>query len=300
MGDDAPLTDWYLDWAIRLSLGVLVLAVLVSLAGIFFNDVLLPDETEQAVSEGVGWDVVTLVIAVPLLAASMHRSSKGSTKARLVWIGVLFYLVYTYGSYGMAYSINRLFLAYVALVALPLLAMGLLLLRLEPGRFKPDMSRRTMRYLPHAFYAFAAFIALLWLPDILQATVSGETPDRVVEAGFRTHVIAMLDYSLLVPLCLLVAAMLGRGDPWGLALAPIVLIKFVTLAAAILAMLAASFAADVSASAPAVVIFSAMLGITLYLAVSYFKGLDVLPPAGAPSGTTSTSDGAIAPVEGMA
>jgi hypothetical protein len=265
-----------MDWAFWLSGAALVLAVIASIAGILYNDILLPDETNQAVSEAVGWDIVTLFLAVPLLGGSMLYVKRGSTKSKLVWMGVLFYMVYTYTSYGMGYAINRLFFVYVALVALPMFAMGLLLLGLEPRLFKPDMSRKMMRYLPHLFTGFAAMIALLWLPDILHTIFTGEPPERIVEAGFRTHIIAMLDYPLLVPLCLLIAAMVRRGDQWGFVLAPIVLIKFVTLATAIIAMVVVSALSNANASAPPLVLFMVLLGITLYMTNSYFQGLKIV------------------------
>ena len=53
-----------------------------------------------------GNDLVTLLIAVPLLLGAMWSASRGSTRARLIWLGVLGYAVYNYTYYVLGAALN--------------------------------------------------------------------------------------------------------------------------------------------------------------------------------------------------
>ncbi len=47
------------------------------------------------VSQAIGQDLVTLVVALPALVIGAILASRGSERGRLVWLGVLGYVVYT-------------------------------------------------------------------------------------------------------------------------------------------------------------------------------------------------------------
>ena len=97
------------------------IAILVAIAagvGFFIED-LYRDAPVNA-AQAVGQDLITLVVALPVLIVSAVLALHGSMRAHLVWLGALGYLVYTYLSYALAIEFNSLFLVYVALVGLSL------------------------------------------------------------------------------------------------------------------------------------------------------------------------------------
>jgi hypothetical protein len=49
---------------------------------------------ERLVADGVGWDLVTLLLVVPALFLTARGVARGSLRARLVAIGLLAYLFY--------------------------------------------------------------------------------------------------------------------------------------------------------------------------------------------------------------
>jgi hypothetical protein len=53
-------------------------------------------------AEGVGWDLVTLLAALPVLAVVLPAFARGSLRATLVVVGLLAYLLYQYAEYAMA------------------------------------------------------------------------------------------------------------------------------------------------------------------------------------------------------
>ena len=60
-----------------------------------------------------GNDLVTLLVAVPLLLCAVRFASRGSTRARLIWLGVLAYAVYNYTYYVLGAALNAFFAIYV-------------------------------------------------------------------------------------------------------------------------------------------------------------------------------------------
>src|SRR5215213_10557147 len=75
------------------------------------------------VSQAIGQDIATLGAALPALVVGAVLTSRGSERARLVWLGVLTYLVYTYAIYAFHVRFNALFLVYVALLGCSLYAL---------------------------------------------------------------------------------------------------------------------------------------------------------------------------------
>ena len=99
-----------------LSALIIVFALPAHLIGLFapsiYRDaaVLLP--------QNLGTDLVTLCVAVPLLAVTTMVLGRGSTRPRLLWLGALGYLAYAYGMYALGVRWNTLFVSYVALFGL--------------------------------------------------------------------------------------------------------------------------------------------------------------------------------------
>jgi hypothetical protein len=79
--------------------------------------------TPYFLAQAVGQDVVTLAVALPALVAGAVLARLGSERGRLVWLGVLVYLVYTYAIYAFQVRFNALFLVYVALLGCSLYAL---------------------------------------------------------------------------------------------------------------------------------------------------------------------------------
>jgi hypothetical protein len=69
---------------------VAVLAGLASLIGLLVDGVYAGEASMAEMLRG--YDLVTLVVVVPMLAIAQLRARRGSDRARLVWVGVLAYL----------------------------------------------------------------------------------------------------------------------------------------------------------------------------------------------------------------
>ena len=164
--------------------------------------------------EGIIWDVVDLILALPLFAVAIVLSLRGSLRGRLGLCGMLFYFVYKYLMYAVMVAFNPLFLVYVAIFALSAVAFFLNLGGIEVSRLPAHMSARFPRWLFIGFtLVMSAALIVLWLGRIIPYTLAGRFPDEF--AGMSTLVTQAFDLGMVVPLLLATAILLWRHSAWG-------------------------------------------------------------------------------------
>ena len=173
-----------------------------------------------------GADLVTLVVAVPVLVASLILSMRGSRRGRLVWLGMLNYTLYTYAFYLFGAAFNKLFLVYAGLVALSILALVFALPNLDVGGIGRDFGAETpITWVSGWMIALALGLGGLWIGQSLAFVATGDVPGIVEKTGHPTNVVFALDLTLLVPFLVLGAVWLRQRRPWGYALAAILNVK---------------------------------------------------------------------------
>lgn len=214
-------------------------------------------ESVSGAAQAIGQDIVTLLIAIPLLLAATYLASRGSLRGRLLQAGGLWYFTYTYllMAFGAAY--NQLFLDYVALYSVGLCAFILSLLAIDvkrlPARVSPHFARRAVAWL---VIGFGGMLGLLWLGRLVPAIIAGTTPAGL--ESYSTLFVQAGDLGLVVPLAILTGGLLLRRHPVGYLLAGVLLVKGGTFGLALIAMMCAMATAGV-AIAPVEVVFFTML-----------------------------------------
>ena len=226
-------------------------------------------------SEGIGWDLVTLVVVVPALALTMPSLWRGTLRAILLASGFLVYFLYQYAEYAMALAYGPLFPVYVAIVASSVSGLALLLSRVDvaglPARFGPRFPRRAM-------IAFGLYMAILlvgmWVPLIARTV----TETSVTELyGGTTLVVQAFDLGFLVPLGLFTAVTVYRRLPVGHLLSAVVIVKGASIALGIAAMLVVEWATTGEPQLPPITVFALTAAASLAIAVRLYQGLDAQP-----------------------
>jgi len=245
------------------SLVTLVLTVVATLVGLFVPDfyrdapVLLP--------QVYGQDLLTLVVAVPALAVSLFFAARGSLRGYVSWLGVTGYLLYTYASYAFMTAFNELYLVYVALLWLTLFTFVGGTVRLDAPALKRRVGDASIRAYVGFQLLLVVLISLLWLSEILPATVSGTTPPSIADAGLPTSVIYSLDLGVVVPAFALSAYWLWQRQAWGYAFTAVLLVKIATLGGAVLAMSVFMVRDGQPVPLPQIVIFGALTLVSVFL-----------------------------------
>lgn len=189
----------------------------------------------RVVAEGVGWDLVTLFLVVPLLLGALPFLARGSDRARILVMGLLAYLFYQYLMYAVFWAFGPLFPLYVVIYPASLLVLlwigSTLDIKLLPARFDQRFPRRGLAILAGVM---GALLVAMWSQRIGQA-LQGDI--QGVLFGGTTLAVQALDLGLIVPLAFVGAALVWRRRPVGYLLACIFAVKGATMGAAICAML---------------------------------------------------------------
>jgi hypothetical protein len=165
-----------------------------------------------------GWrgnDVVTLFIAVPTLTGALILASRGSLRAQLVWLGVLFYSLYNYPYYLFGAAINSFFPLYVALFASSMSAFILGVASLDVDAITRVFRDRTpVKWISGYMMITSLVMGSLWTGLWMKFVLTGSIPEvGGSEQVFR--LIASMDLSLQVTPLAIAASWLWRRRPWG-------------------------------------------------------------------------------------
>lgn len=182
-------------------------------------DGLYPEQT-WAVAALRGNDLVTLVVAVPLLAgAAVLSRGRPSTASVVVWLAMLFYGVYNYAYYAFGAAFSDVFLLHVA--ALAVSAYALLMLGTSVDA---EVVALGVRAGPWA-RVVAVFTGLVgaalvgaWGTMSVRYALTGALPEDVMPPE-AVHLVYALDLAVLAPAFLVAGVLLWRRVPWGAVLA---------------------------------------------------------------------------------
>jgi len=218
--------------ATRFAAGATALAALAAAAGLasdVYRDV--PAMVDQARAA----DLVTLCLAIPVLAIALRLAMRGSPGARLVLAGSLGYLVYTYAIFAFQVVVSPVTPLHIAILGLA--GWALLLeapaLACETRGIGAGLPRRTTA----GFLALVAILfAGLWLGQIGSAITSGDLPAAVSDLDLPTSAVYTLDLAFVLPLFALGAWLLVRDPQAGYPLALAGLVFAVLMALSVFAL----------------------------------------------------------------
>jgi hypothetical protein len=214
----APATAW------RLSLGIAALMAIQSAVGVLVPSVYR--DTGWVTAAWFGNDLVTLVVAVPLLLGALYAARRGSLLGELLWYAMLGYAVYNYAYYLFGASLNAFFPVYVALFFLPAFALILALGSVNAASIAARFAASTPRRWIAGYMLFTGVgLTFAWIGQWAAYLLTGAVPNIGVD-GFQ--LVAAMDLTFMVPWFVIGAVLLLRRAPWGYLVAPIIIIKGAT------------------------------------------------------------------------
>ena len=215
-----------------------------------------------------GGDIVTLVIATPLLIVSAVLARRGSARATLVWLGVLGYNVYNYAYYAYGTTFNDAFLLHIGIFTASLITMCFALAKLDRVEIQ-----RAITFRPKAGQTIGVYLILvgiaqagLWVVVIIRNAITGQVLHDIPVSG--QHLVFALDLTLLMPVLVFAGLLLVRTNNLARFVAPAVasgavLILLNLCAAAVLQH--AGGVPGTGLSAPSVLLVATMIAATAFL-----------------------------------
>lgn len=204
--------------AVKLSLTLAFFTLIASLGGLTLSDLYRDSESIKAV-----WfvnDLITLILAVPILILSIYYSRKGSLKAQLIWIGSIWYLLYNYVFYLYGAQFNSFFLLYGLLFSLSVFALATTLYSLNVSQVEESLKEQAPYRAISGFLFFFAFaLGVPWVVMALGFIISGEIPP------FEMAIVFATDLSFLVSVLIFSAILLWKRNIWGFILAAMIMFK---------------------------------------------------------------------------
>lgn len=210
--------------AFALSILITILAALISAGGLFIDNLYQDNDFVK-----LAWftnDLITLMVVVPLLTASLWFVNKGSLRWQLVWMGLLGYMAYNFAFYLFGAAFNIFFIGYAALFSASVSALIL-------GLSQFDISGMSQRFSPGtpvkwiSIYILLVGVMLLMVEMgmISNYLLTGILPETIIQTGKSSSVVFALDLSIIIPLSLMAAILLWKRHAWGYVIGMIMLVK---------------------------------------------------------------------------
>jgi hypothetical protein len=223
------------EWVATILSAIIILLVCIASAGGLWITGLYRDSA-TIVPALRGQDLVTLLIQ-PALFATILISRNGSTRAKLIWLGLLGYLLYTYLGAALGYYLNNFTLMYIAIFSLSFFAILSVLSSLDLKALSSKFDLAAPRVPVILFLLLIAFmLGTLELLENFKFIQTAVIPAGMKMAGGTNYFVYTLDLGLIVPLSVLSAWWLWQRKAWGFVGAGVMLIKASAMGLALLAM----------------------------------------------------------------
>ncbi|MDJ0754982.1 MAG: hypothetical protein QNJ45_15775 [Ardenticatenaceae bacterium] len=207
-----------------LSLVIAVLTTAAALGGLLLDD--LYRDNLLVTTSWIANDLITLVVAVPLLLLGIFWAWRGSIRGYLVLLGLVDYTLYNFAFYQFGAAFNKFFMLYPAITALSILVLIFGLTRIDAQEISRQFHRKTPTKWIAGFMVFVGLsLTSVYFSQYLSFLTTGDLPRIVTAVEHPTNVIFALDLTLVVPWLLIGGVWLWRGRPWGYIVATIVNIK---------------------------------------------------------------------------
>ena len=190
-----------------------------------------------------GTDIVTLAIALPLLAASVVGYRRRSLRWQLVLTGALAYFLYVSASMATGAAFNPAFLLYVVTFSASLWGLILSISHIDRTRLA-SVVRLLPRRSPAVLMILSGVItAIIWVAPVMAAQSQETAPARL--DGYTTLVTVAIDCAVIAPAAIASGLLIWQRRYWGYLMAVPLLILLALLAPLIAAQTMSQLSAGV-------------------------------------------------------
>jgi len=225
---------------------------------------------QRVVSEGVGWDIFTLFVAVPVMLAAAAFVAGGSFRGRLFALGLFGYFFYQYLEYAMTWAFGPLFPMFILIFGASVVGLVWLGASVAGDRIADGFGE----HFPGRPFAVVSILMAVLLVVMWTGRIAAGLAGDLETAGLHgetTLVVQALDLGAVVPTALLISALAWRRTAVGYVLASVYAVTSIAMSAAIVAMLLSAGIVEGSFELPPILIFGAFLAVMLVLAVRMYR-----------------------------
>lgn len=186
------------------------------------------------VTGGTPWDVVRLLVGIPVLLVSFILHLRGSLRGTVLFVGSLASFLYQYLLWTFSWAFSALFLVYVALFSLSLWTLAFVLAGIDAAQVRAAIGKRfPVKTVASFSFALSALLVLKCLAEILPSV--GSTMMPAGATGYYTMVDQALDLGLLAPFGIVAGVLLLRRESLGYVLSSSSLMLFLSVGLSVIA-----------------------------------------------------------------
>ncbi len=230
------------------------------------------------VLSGMPWDIVRLVLGIPLLILSFIFYLKGSLKATMIFIGILFSFFYQSLLWAIGWHFNALFLVYTFTFAFSMVTLFLVVLSFDINRLESAVNIKFPVRLVAVFLFFiAGMLFFKCMGEILPMLSSGVLKEPFI--GYYNLFDQFMDIGIIVPFAIFVGVLLLKHNAYGFLFSTVALILVLNIGLsvvagqAILGVMTKTFADQI----PGIAIFSVFMLIDAFILVKIFRNINEKP-----------------------
>jgi hypothetical protein len=223
-----------------------------------------------------GTDLVTLLVALPLLVYAIVSYRSGSLRGGVLLTGVLSYFLYNASSLSFGVHYNNLLLIYTVMVTASLSAFVMAIGTVDAQILDSSLAATSPRRGVGRFLLFAGIVLTgVWMSGLLPALLTGEPP--AVIGHYTTIVTYPLDLGIIAPACIVAGILLLRRVPVALLFVAPLLVLCSLIGIVVIAQTVFQLSAGVELTAAEVMIyvvsFLLMATVSGGLAVAYLRSI---------------------------
>lgn len=230
------------------------------------------------VLSGMPWDIVRLVLGIPLLILSFVFYLKGSLKAAMIYIGILFSFFYQSLLWAIGWHFNALFLVYTFTFAFSLVTLFLVVFSLDKDRIEHAVNTKFPVRLVAVFLFFiAGMLFFKCMGEILPMLSTGVLTEPFI--GYYNLFDQFMDIGIIVPFSVFIGVLLLKRNAYGFLFSTVGLILFLNIGLsvvtgqAILGVMTNTFSDQI----PGIAIFSVFMLIDTFILVKIFRNITDVP-----------------------
>jgi len=277
---------------------IIALSIVSSVAGVlnyrtlnFENVITVGGEQVEMLSEGIykynlkswvlsgmPWAIVRLVLGIPLLIFSFVFYLKGSLKATMIYIGILFSFFYQSLLWAIGWHFNALFLVYTFTFAFCLVSLFLVVFSFDINRIKHAINKKfPVRAVAILLFFIAGMLFFKCIGEIIPMLLTGGLNEPFL--GYYNLFDQFIDIGIIVPFAIFVGVLLLKRNDYGFLFSTVALILVLNIGLSvvtgqsILGVMTNTFSDQLSGIA----IFSVFMFVDTFILVKIFKNINEKP-----------------------
>ena len=178
---------------------------------------------KQWVLSGMPWDIVRLVLGIPLLILSFIFYLKGSLKGTMIFIGILFSFFYQSLLWAIGWHFNSLFLVYTFTFAFSWVTLSLVVFSFDINRIERAINKTfPVREVAIFLFFIAGVLFFKCMGEIMPMLSTGVLKEPFL--GYYNLFDQFIDIGIIVPFVIFVGVLLLKRNTYGFLFSTVALI----------------------------------------------------------------------------